>query len=153
MPRRTGCQTGACVSLAARGGAARGPRAAPSRSRRCAHPGAGGLTLLYAVESGPIRAKTYALDALIVVGMRGSGVTPLEKTMMDTGDAERVVAMRHEFQHMMTKRFTDTIGGAHGPQGARVPLTRHVEPVISLEICFVDGPLKGFGAFEVIERE
>ena len=58
---------------------------------------------------GPMKAKTYALDDLIVVVMRGSGFTPLEKTMMDSGDPERVVAMRHDFQHMMTKLFTDTI--------------------------------------------
>ena len=56
-----------------------------------------------------MKAKTYALDDLVVVVMRGTGFTPLEKTMMDSGDPERVVAMRHDFQHMMTKLFTDTI--------------------------------------------
>lgn len=43
---------------------------------------------------GPIRAKTYALDDIIVCVLRGSGFTPLEKTIMDSGDPERVVAMR-----------------------------------------------------------
>ena len=71
---------------------------------------------------GPMKAKTYALDDLIVVVMRGSGFTPLEQTMMDSGDPERVVAMRHDFQHMVTKLFDRLDRGAHRPQGARVPL-------------------------------
>jgi uncharacterized protein YbcI len=31
---------------------------------------------------GPMKAKTYALDDIIVVVMRGSGFTPLEQTMV-----------------------------------------------------------------------
>ena len=34
---------------------------------------------------GPMRAKTYVLDDIIVVVMRGSGFTPLEKTIMNSG--------------------------------------------------------------------
>jgi uncharacterized protein YbcI len=41
---------------------------------------------------GPMRAKTYALDDIIVVVMRGSGFTPLEQTIMNSGEAGRVVA-------------------------------------------------------------
>ena len=65
---------------------------------------------------GPMKAKTYALDDIIVVVMRGSGFTPLEQTIMDSGQPERVVDMRHDFQNMVSKRFTDTTppaGGAH----------------------------------------
>ena len=50
---------------------------------------------------GPMKAKTYALDDIIVVVMRGSGFTPLEQTIMDSGDPERVVAMREDFQRVM----------------------------------------------------
>ena len=48
-----------------------------------------------------MKAKTYALDDIIVVVMRGSGFTPLEQTIMDSGDPERVVAMREDFQRVM----------------------------------------------------
>src|ERR1700719_2198006 len=58
---------------------------------------------------GPMKAKTYALDDLIVVVMRGSGFTPLEQTIMDSGEPDRIVAMRHDFQHMMATRFKHTI--------------------------------------------
>ena len=41
-----------------------------------------------------MKAKTYALDDLIVVVMRGSGFTPLEQTIMDSGQPERVISLR-----------------------------------------------------------
>jgi uncharacterized protein YbcI len=34
---------------------------------------------------GPINAKTYALDDIIVVVLHGSGFTALEQTIMDSG--------------------------------------------------------------------
>ena len=102
---------------------------------------------------GPIKAKTYALDDLVVVVLRGSGFTPLEQTIMDSGDPERVVAMRHDFQHMMTKRFTSTIEELTGRNVLAFLSQAHVEPDLALEIFFVDGPLQGFGAVEIIEPE
>jgi uncharacterized protein YbcI len=102
---------------------------------------------------GPMKAKTYALDDLVVVVMRGSGFTPLEKTMLDSGDPERIVAMRHEFQNMMSKRFIDTIEELTGRKVLAFLSQAHVEPDLTLEIFFVDGPLEGFGALEIIQPE
>jgi uncharacterized protein YbcI len=102
---------------------------------------------------GPMKAKTYALDDLIVVVMRGSGFTSLEKTIMDSGDPDRVVAMRHDFQRMMTKRFTETIEELTGRNVVAFLSQAHVEPDITMEMFFIDGPLQGFGALELIEPE
>jgi uncharacterized protein YbcI len=102
---------------------------------------------------GPMKAKTYALDDIVVVVMRGSGFTPLEKTIMDSGDPDRVVDMRHDFQHMMTKRFTNTIEELTGRKVLAFLSQAHVEPDITIEVFFVDGPLEGFGAVEVVEVE
>jgi uncharacterized protein YbcI len=102
---------------------------------------------------GPMKAKTYALDDIIVVVMRGSGFTSLEQTIMDSGDPDRVVAMRHDFQRMMTERFTGTIEQLTGRKVVAFLSQAHVEPDITMEIFFVDGPLAGFGAVEVIETE
>ena len=52
---------------------------------------------------GPMKAKTYALDDIIVVVMRGSGFTPLEQTIMDSGQPDRVIAMREDFQRVMAR--------------------------------------------------
>jgi len=102
---------------------------------------------------GPMKAKTYALDDIIVVVMRGSGFTPLEQTIMDSGEPHRVVDMRHDFQRVMAKRYTETIETLTGRKVLAFLSQAHVEPDITLEIFFVDAPLPGFGAVEVIEPE
>ena len=100
---------------------------------------------------GPMKAKTYALDDIIVVVMRGSGFTSLEQTIMDSGEPDRIVAMRHDFQRMMTKRFTDTIEELTGRNVVAFLSQAHVEPDITIEMFFIDGPLEGFGAIEITD--
>jgi uncharacterized protein YbcI len=102
---------------------------------------------------GPMKAKTYALDDIIVVVMRGSGFTALEQTHMDSGRSARVVAMREEFQEMMAERYRHTIQRLTGRNVVAFLSQAHVEPDITIEIFFVDGPLPGFGAVEVTEPE
>lgn len=102
---------------------------------------------------GPMKAKTYALDDLIVVVMRGSGFTPLEKTIVDSGQPDRVVQMRHEFQHLMTRQFTETIEELTGRNVLAFLSQAHVDPDITIEIFFIDGPLEGFGAVEIVDTE
>lgn len=101
---------------------------------------------------GPIKAKTYALDDLIVVVMRGSGFTALEKTIMESGEPNRVVEMRHDFQRMMSKRFTDTIEALTHRNVVAFLSQAHVDPDITVEIFFIDGPLDSFdfGSVEIV---
>jgi len=98
---------------------------------------------------GPMRAKTYALDDLIVVVMRGSGFTPLEKTIMESGEPDRVVEMREEFQRVMATRYKETIKELTGRNVVAFLSQAHVEPDITIEIFFVDGPLPGIGTVEI----
>lgn len=102
---------------------------------------------------GPMKAKTYALDDIIVVVMRGSGFTPLEQTIMESGEPDRVVAMRHDFQRVMTRRFTETIEELTERKVLAFLSQAHVEPDITIEIFFVDRPLAGFGAVEISAPE
>jgi uncharacterized protein YbcI len=102
---------------------------------------------------GPMKAKTYAIDDIIVVVMRGSGFTPLEQTIMDSGQPERVVEMREDFQRVMAERYKHTIEDLTGRQVLAFLSQAHVEPDITMEIFFVDGPLEGFGAVEITEPE
>src|SRR6202167_6604872 len=76
---------------------------------------------------GPMKAKTYALDDLIVVVMRGSGFTPLERTIMDSGEPDRVVAMREDFQRVMATRYTRTIEDLTGRKVLAFLSQAHVE--------------------------
>ena len=98
---------------------------------------------------GPMRAKTYAIDDIIVVVMRGSGFTALEQTIMDSGQPERVVAMREDFQQLVRERYTQVIRRLTGRTVVAFLSQAHVEPDITVEMFFVDGPLPGFGAVEI----
>ena len=102
---------------------------------------------------GPMKAKTYALDDIIVVVMRGSGFTPLERTIMDSGEPDRVIAMREDFQRVMASRYKQVIEELTGRKVLAFLSQAHVEPDITMEIFFVDGPLDGFGAIEITESE
>ncbi len=100
---------------------------------------------------GPLKAKTYALDDIVVCVMRGSGFTPLERTMMDAGDGNRVVAMRENFQSMMAGRYKEMIEELTGRKVLAFLSQAHIEPDITIEMFFIDRPLQGFGAVEVLE--
>ncbi len=99
---------------------------------------------------GPMKAKTYALDDIIVCVMRGSGFTALERTIMDSGDPERVVEMRHDFQRVMARRYCDAIQDLTGRDVVAFLSQAHVDPDITIEIFFIDRPLEGFGAVEIV---
>jgi uncharacterized protein YbcI len=100
---------------------------------------------------GPMKAKTYALDDIIVCVLRGSGFTAIEKTMMDSGEPERVVAMREDFQRVMAARYKETIEELTDREVVAFISQAHVEPDITLEVFFVDRPLEGFGAVEITD--
>lgn len=100
---------------------------------------------------GPMKAKTYAIDDIIVVVMRGSGFTPLEQTIMSSGDPTRVVAMREDFQRVMEDRYKQAIEELTGRKVVAFLSQAHVEPDITIETFFIDGSIPGFGAVEVTE--
>lgn len=105
---------------------------------------------------GPIKAKTYALDDIVVCVLRGSGFTPLEQTMMDSADEDRsarVMAMREDFQRMMAERYKVLIEQLTGRRVLAFLSQAHVEPDITLEVFFVDRPLAGSGAVEVLDDD
>jgi uncharacterized protein YbcI len=102
---------------------------------------------------GPMKAKTYALDDIVVCVMRGSGFTPLEKTIMDNGEPDRVVAMREDFQRVMADGYKEAIERLTDRKVLAFLSQAHVEPDITMEIFFMDAPLEGFGAVEVITPE
>jgi uncharacterized protein YbcI len=102
---------------------------------------------------GPINAKTYVMDDMIIVVLRGSGFIPLEQTIMDSGEPERVLAMREDFQRVMAGRFQQVIEALTGRNVVTFVSRGHVEPDITMEIFFIDGPLRGFGGPEMRQRK
>jgi uncharacterized protein YbcI len=62
---------------------------------------------------GPTEAKSYLLDDLLVIVMRG-GLTTAEKTMLEFGQPDQVRRFRQLFENEMTQRLTDMIEGLTG---------------------------------------
>ena len=99
---------------------------------------------------GPMRAKTYVLDDLVVCVLR-NGFTAIEQTMVTSGEPERVVEMRRDFQRMMGDRYRGMIEELTGRNVIAFLSQAHIEPDITLEVFLLDAPLDGFGAAELIE--
>ena len=97
---------------------------------------------------GPIKAKTYVLDDLVVVVLR-NGFTAIEETMMRTGHPDRVVEMRREFQVMMDAAYKDSIEELTGSRVVALLSQAHIEPDITIELFLVEPALPGFGTAEI----
>ncbi len=99
---------------------------------------------------GPIKAKTYVLDNLIVCVL-SDGFTAIERTMMQGGQPERVLEMRREFQRLMKERYTTMVEELTGRKVLAFLSQAHVEPDLTIEVFLMDGPLAGFGALELVD--
>jgi uncharacterized protein YbcI len=100
---------------------------------------------------GPIKAKTYLLDNLVVCVLNDGGLTAIERTMMGGGEPERVLEMRRDFQRMMKVRYSEMIEELTGRKVLAFLSQAHVEPDLTIEMFLMDGPLAGFGALELVD--
>jgi uncharacterized protein YbcI len=57
---------------------------------------------------GPTQAKSYLIDDLLFVVMRG-GITVAEQTMLEAGEEDTVRAFRQRFENLMAERLVGTI--------------------------------------------
>ncbi len=99
---------------------------------------------------GPIKAKTYVLDNLIVCVLN-DGFTAIERTMMEGGEPERVLEMRRDFQRLMKVRYSEMIEQLTGRKVLAFLSQAHVDPDLTVEMFLMDGPLAGFGALELVD--
>jgi uncharacterized protein YbcI len=99
---------------------------------------------------GPIKAKTYVLDNLIVCVL-SDGFTAIERTMMEGGEPDQVLEMRRGFQRVMKERYSDMIETLTGRKVLAFLSQAHVEPDLTIEMFLMDGPLPGFGALELVD--
>jgi uncharacterized protein YbcI len=98
---------------------------------------------------GPIKAKTYVLDNLIVCVL-SDGFTAIERTMMEGGEPDRVLEMRRDFQRLMKGRYSEMIQALTGRKVLAFLSQAHVEPDLTIEMFLMDGPVAGFGALELV---
>jgi uncharacterized protein YbcI len=99
---------------------------------------------------GPIKAKTYVLDNLVVCVL-SDGFTAIERTMMEGGEPERVLEMRRDFQRLMRVRYSEMIEQLTGRKVLAFLSQAHVDPDLTVEMFLMDGPLAGFGALELVD--
>lgn len=99
---------------------------------------------------GPIKAKTYVLDNLIVCVL-SDGFTAIERTMMAGGEPDRVLDMRRDFQRLMKQRYSQMIEELTNRKVLAFLSQAHVEPDLTIEMFLMDGPLAGFGALEIVD--
>ena len=97
---------------------------------------------------GPSRAKTYVMDDCIVCVLR-NGFTAHERTIVDSGESERVIVMRQDFQRLMERQYREAIETITGRHVVAFLSQAHLEPDITMEIFFLDRPLGGAGALEL----
>jgi uncharacterized protein YbcI len=57
---------------------------------------------------GPTKAKSYLIDDLLFVVMRG-GMTEAEQTLLDAGEGDAVRGFRQHFENVMAERLIGTI--------------------------------------------
>ena len=90
----------------------------------------------YGRESTEVNA--YAIKDMIVVVVRLKHLTPFEKSMVDGGEPERVLALRAEFARMMAARYTQTVEQVTGRTVVALLSQSHVDPDIIFEAFFLD---------------
>jgi uncharacterized protein YbcI len=86
----------------------------------------------------PTKVNAYAINDMIVVVVRSKDFTPLEKSMVDGGEPERVLALRAEFARVMAGRYTHTVERVTGRTVVALLSQAHVDPDIIVEAFFLD---------------
>ena len=90
----------------------------------------------YGRESTEVNA--YAIKDMVVVVVRLKQLTPFEKSMVDGGEPERVLALRAEFARVMAGRYTDTVEQFTGRTVVALLSQAHVDPDIIVEAFFLN---------------
>lgn len=88
---------------------------------------------------GPTQAKSYILDDLLIVVMRG-GLTAAEKTMLEFGHEDQVRQFRQLFENAMTERLCDIIERLTGRRVATYQSQVMFDPDVVVEMFVFDQP-------------
>ena len=92
------------------------------------------------VGKGPTKAKTYALDDLVICVLR-DGITPVEKTLFEQGRAPTVREMRSAFLDTVAQDFTDVIEECTTRQVVAFLTQANANPDVAVQVFFLDGPV------------
>jgi len=97
---------------------------------------------------GPLEAKSYMMDDLLLIVMRG-GLTRAERTMLDFGKQDLVRNFRQTFENEMTQNLTSKIEELTGRKVLTYQSQILFDPDIVAEL-FVFDRAPGGGAQEIV---
>jgi uncharacterized protein YbcI len=86
---------------------------------------------------GPTKAKTYYVDDVVLLLMRG-GFSKVEETLLAAGRGEAVIRQRMEFQEVMLDRFREVIEGETGRTVVAFMSGSHQDPDVTSELFILD---------------
>jgi uncharacterized protein YbcI len=101
---------------------------------------------------GPESAKSYLVDDLLFVVMRG-GITTAEDTMIEAGQHDLVRQFRLQFEEEMRERLTTMIEEIVGRKVVTYQSQILFDPEIAIEIFVFDGPVEGAETTEVVRAD
>jgi uncharacterized protein YbcI len=90
----------------------------------------------YGRDSTEVNA--YAIKDMIVVVARLTHRTPLEQSMVDGGEPERVLALRANFSRVMAGRYILSVEQLTGRTVVALLSQAHVDPDVIVEAFFLD---------------
>jgi uncharacterized protein YbcI len=96
---------------------------------------------------GPTAAKTYVLDDLVICVLR-DGLTQVERTLRDRGDAEFVRDMRLRFQSAVETDLRAAVEEATDRKVIAFLSQATVDPELMIEVFFLDGDLVENGSHD-----
>jgi uncharacterized protein YbcI len=97
---------------------------------------------------GPVEAKSYMMDDLLLVVMRG-GLTRAERTMLDFGQQDLVRSFRQTFENEMTQELTGLIEQLTGRKVLTYQSQILFDPDVVTEL-FVFDRVAGGGSEEIV---
>ena len=89
---------------------------------------------------GPEEAKSYLVDDLLFIVMRG-GMTTAEKTMLEFGQTDQVRQFRQLFENEMTQRLTSMIEELTGRKVLTYQSQVMFDPDVVVEMFVFDSPV------------
>ncbi|HEV2774154.1 MAG TPA: DUF2294 domain-containing protein [Solirubrobacteraceae bacterium] len=89
--------------------------------------------------TGPTEAKSYMVDDLLFIVMRGS-MTTAEKTMLEFGQQDLVRSFRQTFENEMTGRLTSMVEDITGRSVCTYQSQVMFDPDIVVEMFVFDAP-------------
>ena len=87
---------------------------------------------------GPTRARTERIGGDFVICILRDTLTPVERTLVDRGQADQVISLRRSFQDVMAPEFPSVVENSVGRRVLAFLSQVHLEPDIAVEMFFLE---------------